>query len=239
MVKNKILKYILYVALAILTALHIMKIIVEGFDIDQLSIIAFIMIFISILKEKRIYYGYSFFIMGTIAILCLNSFSDLSAVPILFIAVLYYSKPLMLVLISITIPVSFMASYYMDPSGSVSHIIEGVIFNYAFLAFLYFAVIRQPSDIDHLARVTPLDRRQLLILKYLARDISRKEMPGTIPERELWKYDIDNFTIDIINSEIAKIKKVLDIKSEFALGIWYSRKAEIETKSCKIAKSGY
>lgn len=233
MIKNKLLKYFLYSGLSLLTLLHIYKIIFDSLEIDQISIVIFILLFVAIYRENKTIYSISFLSMGILSILAMSELSNLSPVPIFFIALLYCSKPYIILFISVIIPASFVLNYYINGFGTFSQLVEGILFNYAFLTFLYFAVIRQPSDIEHLARITPLSKRQLLILKYLEKGIPRKQIPDVVKDRELWKLDIENFTVDIINSEIATIKKTLDLKTEFQLGVWYDKKTEISRNSSK------
>lgn len=227
MVKNKLLKFIFCIVLSALLSMHISKLIFTGPAINQISIPGFIFMIYAIISEKRKLYFASFLVMAFMAMITLESPDDLAPCVLLFIALLYSQKQESFIITICIIPAGFMINYFISDYTDFYNLPIGIIGNGGILAFLYFAVIKQPSKIDHLAKVTPLDHRQLLIMKYLSMDIPRKQIPDKVPERELWKYEIDNFTVDIINSEIAKIKKILELKSEFALGIWYSKKTEI------------
>ena len=233
MIYNKLLKFILCVVLSALLSMHISKCIFIGPSINQISIPGFLLMIIAIIKEKRKLYFLSFFIMAFMAMMTLESPDDLAPVVLLFIAMLYSGNQKTLMLCMASIPSGFMVNYFIADYIDFFNLPIGIIGNAGILLFLYFAVIRQPSNIDHLSKVTPLSKRQLLILKYLAIGVSRKEMPGKIKDQELWKYDIDKFSFHIINSEIADIKTLLDIESEFELGIWYNKKTEISRKPSK------
>ena len=184
--------------------------------------------FIAILKENRNLYFYSFYSMAILNMLFSEYPGELAPCLMLFIALLYNGSINNLIMSIAIIPSALVINSFYSNFGNLHTLPIGIIGNVGILLFLYFAVIRQPSRIDHLAKVTPLTHRQLIILKYLSIGISRKKMPGKVPERELWKYEIDKFSFDIINAEIAKIKNVLDIDSEFCLGIWYNKKTVVE-----------
>lgn len=227
MIKNKLLKYTLSIVLSALIALHISKWIFIGVNINQITIPAlFVMIFAMIKEDRKIYF-LSFVLMGIVSIITLKNPDDLTPVLMFFIALLYYGNFKSLIICIASIPTAYMINMFIMHHEEFYNIPVGILGNVGVLIFLYLAVIRQPSNIDHLSKVTPLSKRQLLILKYLAAGVSRKEMPEKVPERELWKHDIEKFSFHIINSEISDIKTSLDIESEFELGIWYNKKTEI------------
>ena len=233
MVHNKILKSILVIVLVAITSMQISKCIFIGISLNQFSIPIFIMMIIAVIIENRKLYFYSFYLMAAFALLTLESPDDLAPSVLLFIALLYYGNMKTLVASLALIPTMYTINSFISTYTDFYNLPVGIIGNTGILLFLYFAVIRQSSNIDHLSKVTPLSKRQLLILKYLAIGVSRKEMPEKVPERELWKHDIDKFSFHIINSEIAEIKTKLDIESEFELGIWYNKKTEINRNPSK------
>lgn len=233
MVHNKILKSILSIVLVAILSMHVSKWLFIGPSINQLSIPFFLLMLVGVIKENRKIYFLSFYFIAIFSIITLESPDDLAPSMLMFIALLYYGNRNTLILCLASIPSAFIINSFIANYTDFFNVPISILGNGGILIFLYYAVIRQPSSITHLARITPLDARQLIILKYLSRDMSRKEMPDKIPERELWKHDIENFTFDIINSEISKIKKILDIHSEFALGIWYSNKCEISRNPSK------
>ena len=182
---------------------------------------------LAIIRESRKLYFLSFFTMGILSIITMKSGSELAPCLMFFIAMLYSQKEKSLYISICFITSGFILNYFFTEYPDPFTLPSAIVGNVGILLYLYFAVIRQPAKIDYLSKVTPLDRRQLLILKYLSRGVSRKEMPDKVSEKELWKYDIYKFSTDIINSEISKMKKILNITSEFELGIWYSKRTEI------------
>lgn len=233
MINNKLLRYILSIVLCALTSMHISRWLFIGPSLNQLSIPVFLIMIIALIKRNRKIYFLSFFLMGIVCIITLNKPDDLTPVILFFIALLYYGNFKTLIFSIASIPSAYMINMFIYNHADFYNLPVGIVGNVGILIFLYIAVIRQPSNIDHLSKVTPLNKRQLLILKYLAIGISRKEMPEKVPERELWKHDIDKFSFHIINSDIADIKTVLDIDSEFELGIWYNKKTEISRNPSK------
>ena len=213
--------------------MHVSRWLFIGPSLNQLSIPVFILMIIALLKRDRKIYFLSFFLMGIVCIITLKKPDDLTPVILFFIALLYYGNFKTLILSIASIPSAYIINMFIYNHADFYNLPVGIVGNVGILIFLYIAVIRQPSNIDHLSKVTPLSKRQLLILKYLAIGVSRKEMPEKVPERELWKHDIDKFSFHIINSEIAEIKTKLDIESEFELGIWYNKKTEINRNPSK------
>ncbi len=217
--------------------MHAQVWIFKGPGLNQISLPIFILMAISIYKENRILYSFSFASMGALAIVTLQNVGGLTAalapVPLFWVALDYYSKPSIIVYIAGMIPSAWLLNYFVYQRTDYFNLPVAIIGNFILLTIFYFKNIKQPSNIDHLSKVTPLSKRQLLILKYLAAGVSRKEMPDKIQDRELWKHDIDKFSFHIINSEIADIKTRLDIESEFELGIWYNKKTEIPIKPSK------
>ncbi len=233
MINNKLLRYILSIVLCALTAMHISRWLFIGPSLNQLSIPVFVLMIVALIKKDRRIYFLSFLLMGIVCIITLKKPDDLTPVILFFIALLYYGNFKTLIISIASIPSAYMVNMFIYNHTDFFNIPVGIVGNVGILIFLYIAVIRQPSNIDHLSKVTPLNKRQLLILKYLAAGVSRKEMPDKIQDRELWKHDIDKFSFHIINSEIADIKTRLDIESEFELGIWYNKKTEIPINPSK------
>lgn len=207
--------------LTILTALHIVKSVFSGLEFNQLSVMVFVSFFIAIARESRSLYSVSFILQGIMMILTMDGDPNLGPVVVFFLALFYRPDMKTLSSAAATIAVSFVIKSYFISSWTNSQTLEIVLAHYVFLSMLYFLFIKQPSDIDYLSRTTPLTARQLIILKYLHQGISRKKMPDMVPDKELWRFGIETFSLDVINYEISKIKTSLDLKSEFELGAWY------------------
>lgn len=221
LIRNNFLKTLVIMISVLMTALHIVKAVFSGFEINQLSIIVFVLLSISVFKENRFLYSYAFMVQSIITILTMTGDPNLSPVLFLFFAMLYNSSIVNLSTISIILPVSFILKSYLFHPWTESQVIEVILCSYALLSAIYVAVIKLPPDIDFLSKTTPLSVRQLLILKYLYKGVLRKNMPAFVREFQLWRYGIKNFTFDIINSEIKSIKDLLGLKTEFELGAWY------------------
>jgi hypothetical protein len=226
-VKNSFVKYLILSAVIILLFTHGLQVFINGFSKNQFALPIFIIAGLAVFTGRRSLYSVFFFLFGVGAILTIKDLAHMAGASFFLCAVYYKKNNITLSASFILIIISYLLSYYLNGHENYINLIEGIIGNSVFFIFLYTLFIKQPSKIDHLSKVTPLDKRQLLIMKYLSLDIPRKQIPDTVPEKELWKHDIDNFTLDIVNSEIAKMKKILDIKSEFSLGVWYTKKIEI------------
>lgn len=221
MVENKLLKLILCVVLTSILSMHVAKIFYIGFSVNQGSILIFLFMIYAVLKENRTAYFYSFSLMAFMAMVTLESPDDLTPCVMLFVSLLYKgSFPYLMISIA-NILIGYIINGFIATYDDFYNVPVAIIGNSGVLIFLYFSVIKQPADIDYLEKTTSLTHRQLLILKCMHKGMSRKEMPNKIPKKELWKYNIENFTFDIINAEISKIKLSLDLKSEFELGSWY------------------
>lgn len=220
-IRNKILKFAIIFLSIILIATHTISILTKGFTLNQLTLFIIVLFCIAALKESKLLYFISFLSIGILCILTVKNLSDLSPTIFLFLAITYYRKAIYIIP-GILIP-SYVFSYYINDFDSYANLIEGIIGNLLFLILYCLLFLKQPTDIKYLSIVTPLSKRQLLILKKLSKDIPRKQIPSKTKDLELWSLDLtkEKFTIDIINSEISKIKKTLNINNEMCLGIWY------------------
>jgi hypothetical protein len=219
-------------------ATHIIKIFHSGFGLNQLSMPVFILMAIAVFLEHKTFYGFSFLLMGIVCIISLTPSpslqSALAPTLLFFISLMYSSKSISISIMTVSIPISFVLNFYIKERADFYNLPLAILVNYAVLFFLYSAVIKKKSDITLLSKITPLTPRQLLILKYICYDIKRKDMPKIVKDSELWNLDIERsgFTLDIINTEIAKIKSktVLNINNAEALGVWYITQTEILEK---------
>lgn len=232
-VRGKVSKIFFISLLMILATTHIMHIIIAGISLNQITLPICIIFAIAVKTENRHFYSYGFLVTGIFNILTLPELANLSPFIFLFLSVYYQPKNIIKFLTPAIIICSFVISYHINDFNNYINLIEGISGNISFLVIFYFLFIKKPEDINILSKITPLTKRQLLILKCLAMDIPRKQIPASVKDSTLWRLDLDRdkFTVDIINTEIAKIKKVLELTNEMCLGIWYNKQVEITNNS--------
>jgi hypothetical protein len=233
-VTNKILKSIIISLLLLLSSIHIQKIIFKGIGLNQITLVIAVFLGIAILKESRALYSISFYLFSVGYIL---SGPSIGLEPVIgfFIALLYFNNSKTILAIITGLPVFLVLNFFIYERVDFENLVLLIIGISGILLFLYLAVIKQPENIEKLSKITPLTKRQLLILKYLAMDIPRKQIPSSVKDSTLWRLglDRDKFTVDIINTEIAKVKKELEIVNGEALGVWYNKQVEISNKGIK------
>lgn len=205
----------------ILISTHIVSVLNKGITINQITFVIIGIISVAVIKENRFLYFISFLLSAIFCTLTLSNLAELTPFVFFFLSVVYYRR--IIYVIPGVLIASFVFSYYINDYNNYMNLIEGIFANLAYLILFCIVFIKQPTDIKYLSMVTPLSKRQLLILKKLSEDIPRKQIPSKTKDLELWNLDLtkDKFTVDIINTEISKIKKTLKINNEMCLGIWY------------------
>lgn len=198
-----------------------MSVLNKGVTINQITFVIIGIIFVAVIKENRFLYFISFLLTAIFSTLTLSNLAELTPFVFFFLSVVYYRR--IIYAIPGVLITSFVFSYYINDYDNYMNLIEGIFGNLSYLILFCIIFIKQPTDIKYLSMITPLSKRQLLILKKLSEDIPRKQIPSKTKDLELWNLNLtkDKFTVDIINTEISKIKKILKINNEMCLGIWY------------------
>lgn len=230
MIRNRFLKTIIISILSLLVSTHILAIFEKGISLNNITILLVAVFIYGVIKEVSLIYSITLILVGTFSTLTLPELTEISPFIFFFLA-LYFLKyrKYGLIFIPLLLILGYLGSYMLNDFDNPINLIEGIMGN-LFLFFLFnFIFLQQTGSIIKLSRTTPLNKRQLLILRQLSKDIPRKQIPDSVKESELWSLDLEKkkFTLDIINTDIAKIKQKLEIKGDFALALWYKEKIEI------------
>lgn len=212
-IKNTILKIIFYCCLSILTVAHLLKGFSSGFELNQSSVIIFVLFFIAILKEKRELYFLTFCLQGVFTILTLEILSNLTPAIMFFVGLLYLNKTINLYIISVLLITSFLGVSYINESSTISQVLEGLVVNLGLLTFLYFAVIKKPKKkIDLWSEISEKEK-SVLSLYSKGNDYSQICDQLKIKDKK-----------ESIRTSITRMRDKTECKNDIQFGIWLSEK---------------